>query len=172
VSVVDRQQQRARLGQVRGQPEEGVERGERRIDRLLTAHRLVAADHAAREARRPGEQARPLVSGGGRQRRLEELAHDGEREVALELGPARGQRPQAGRSRQRARRLQQAGLPHPGRSLDKHEPPATVGGGLDGRAQLGQLGVALQQLPGEVQGRVQGGPPSRGNRGASTMTPW
>jgi hypothetical protein len=86
VQVVDGEQQRALPGEVGRQPEEPVQRGERG-DALAVA---------PRRAENLGGRRRGAGQGSGaprRDRRLEELAHHPEAELALELSRARGQHP-------------------------------------------------------------------------------
>ena len=81
-------------------------------------------ERAARRAGRAVEQrlARGLVE--RRERRLEQLADEREREVALQLGRTRGQHAHAGCATALARGLQQARLAEPGGRLDDASRPA------------------------------------------------
>ena len=131
-------------------------------------------ERAARRAGRALEQrlARRLVE--RRERRLEQLAHEREREVALQLRRARGQHPHAGCAAALAGGLQQPRLAEPGGRLD-HREAACAGARLgDQRVELGQLPLALQQLAHAVDAivpvvnLVSAGnprrPPARGRR--------
>ena len=108
VRVVDGEHERAVAGEVRAQPVEAVQDGERRVG----GGGLAAVRARARQAEQPpGHAGRPLqqvVAGAGGdlgQRGLEQLAHDAEGEVALELSAARAQRARArGRRTARGRR--------------------------------------------------------------------
>ena len=92
VRVVDGEHQRAVAREVRAQPVEAVQDRERRVG----GGGLAAVGARARQPEQPpGHAGRPLqqivarASGDLGQGGLEELAHDAEGEVALELSPAR-----------------------------------------------------------------------------------
>ena len=99
VRVVDGEHERAVAGEVRAQPVEAVQHGERRVGGGAISPPVRARARQAEQP--PGHAGRPLeqvVAGAGRdlgQGRLEQLAHDAEGEVALELAAARAQRPRA-----------------------------------------------------------------------------
>ena len=96
-------------------------------------------DRAAEQrlARRPVER---------RDRRLEELAREREREVALQLGRARGEDPHAGSATGLASRLQQPRLAKARGRFD-HDEAARAGTRLGRRCvELRELALALQQL--------------------------
>jgi hypothetical protein len=132
VQVVDGQQQRPLGGDVRGEPVEPVQRRERR-DAL--AH---LGEHRAGGRRRTGERR----AGPRRDVALEQLAHDAERELALQLRRAGGEDAQRGPLAQAG---QQAGLADPGGALDQDEPAAARRRRLRRGVQRGLLGVALEQ---------------------------
>ena len=111
VDVVDEHQQRPLGGEVGRQPVEPVQR---RAGVLLAAH---AAQHRPRQRRRAAEV---LVAHD----RLEQLPHDREREIALELRPARAQHQPA--VRQLPRRAEQPRLPDPRRPFDQQPTPAAA----------------------------------------------
>ena len=134
MEVVDRQQQRALGGEVGGQPEQAVERGERR-DGLLAG--VGRTEHGRGGRGRPGER-------GGIDLALEELAHDAEAELALQLAGAGGEDGELAR-RRGAQAGEQARLPDPGRTLDQQQAPAPGDGIADGGVEHRELGVALQQ---------------------------
>ena len=98
----------------------------------------------------------------GREQRLEELAHDAERELPLELAAARRQHAEPRGLRDRPRLGEQAGLADPGAALDRCEPPVPVARGVEERAQRGDVGLALE----ERRGRAA--PGRRGRRVAGT----
>ena len=101
VQVVDREHQRPLGGEVDGQPVQAVERGERASPPAV-AVRPGCAEDGARAARRRRRAAGSRVAGSD-ERRLEQLAHDAERELALELAP---------RARQHAQPPPRAAAPH------------------------------------------------------------
>ena len=127
VDVVHEHEQRPLLGKVGREPVQAVQR---RAGVLLTAH---AVQHRPRQRRRAGEV---LFAHD----RLEQLPHDRERKLALELGPARAQH--APVVRQRPRRPQQPRLADPGRPFDQQ--PATAA--VEHPRHGGDLGVPLLEL--------------------------
>ena len=122
VQVVDREQQRPLAGEVGGEPEQAVERGERRDARLVGVGR---AEHRRGGRGGTGERGRAALRIGGEP--LEQLPDDAEAELALELASARGQDVErvAGIGAQLG---EQPGLADPGRAADHHQPPAAVRG--------------------------------------------
>ena len=64
----------------------------------------------------------PRAVGGTGQQRIEQLPHDAEGQLALEVAPAGGEHAEAGRLGRFASGAQQPALPDPRRSLDKSEP--------------------------------------------------
>ena len=95
VGVVDAEHDGLARGQVRAQPVEAVQDSEGRVGRgggrLAVLQRAREPEHAGGQPRGPLQQVDAL--GGARlvEQRLEELAHDAEGEVALELCAARAQ---------------------------------------------------------------------------------
>jgi len=89
VRIVDRQEERARRGEVRAQPVEAVEDRKRGVD----ARRGRSIRRArAREPEQPGRHAGSVLQQVGTlelrcldQRRLEQLPHDSEGEIRLHL---------------------------------------------------------------------------------------
>ena len=149
VRVVDGEHERAVAAEVRAQPVEAVQHGERRVG---GRHLLPVRARARQPQQPPGHAGRPLeqvVAGAGRdlgQGRLEQLAHDAEGEVALELAAARAQRPRARGVRERAGGADEGRLADARGPLD-HEQAAVATlrarhRGLDAR----QLGVALEDV--------------------------
>ena len=141
VQVVDGQHERLLGGQVERHPVEPVQRGERHV---AIGGRLRCAEDRGRRRRRAGQRAlgaRPVGDHG-----LEQLPHDAERELALELRPAARQHqravpggPSPGVGEQRA-------LADPGRTLDQHGAALAAGRGLDERDERGHFPLALDQL--------------------------
>jgi hypothetical protein len=82
------------------------------------------------------------------QDRLEQLAHDAECELALQLRAPRAQHLHPRRLGDRPGVGQQGGLAHARRTLDHDERPATVPGPLERRADAGEIVLALQQQAG------------------------
>src|SRR5262249_22827724 len=97
-------------------------------------------------------------------RRPEELAHQTERELALELGAAAGEDLHSGPFGSLRRFLQQPALPDARLALDDDQPPVTASGVRESGLELIQLPIALQErglrasrhlslFPNEVRGR-------------------
>ena len=105
VSVVDGHQHRSSGREVRGRPVEGMHDGERRVGRS-----------------RAGEQ----VSAASRERALEQLSDDPEREVGLHLRPPGVQHLLSRRAGPPTRRLEQRRLADPRPALDRHHPAAPI----------------------------------------------
>ena len=76
------------------------------------------------------------------EQRLEELAHDAEREARLELAPARAQDPQA--VGQRVRLAQQARLAQPAGRLEHDERARAAAGTIERGGEGTLLAAALQ----------------------------
>jgi hypothetical protein len=143
VQVVDREQERPALGERRGQAVEAVEHGEA----VPGAGGGAVARHAERTACGAG-QIVAFGCGQRGQRRLEQLAHEREREVALQLGRTGGQDVQPRPFRDLPRGSEQARLAQSRRRLD-HDQPASSRRRLgDGRLKLAQLPLTLQQRTG------------------------
>jgi hypothetical protein len=85
---------------------------------------------------------RPAPARAHRDLGLEQLAHDAERELALELRRARGEHAQLGALAQAG---EQARLADAGRTLDQHQPPAAGGRVPDEVVERGDLPVTVQQ---------------------------
>ena len=102
-------------------------------------------DHRLGQARRAGEQLGALVRIRAGHAWLEQLTHDPETEIALQLAAAPMQHAEAHAGRDRARLLEQARLADPRRSLDHRRPPLAGAGIRQQRPQHGQVALALQQ---------------------------
>ena len=161
VQVVDRQQQRPLGGQVERDPVQAVQRREGHV-----ALALQRAEH--RRGGRRGAAQQLLAAGDDA---LEQLAHDAERELALELGAAGAEHERAAVGRPPARLGEQRALADPGRTLDEHGPALARRRRVDQREQLCDLTLALDEFrhegvilcgprppPAPVRGR---GPPAR-----------
>ena len=93
--------------------------------------------------------ARPRSSSDASgKRRLEELADDAERELALELGAPRAQHPHAAARPPLPHRGEQRRLPDAGRPLDDDEPAAPGAGLVQGAVDPRQLVAPLEQRSG------------------------
>ena len=135
VEVVDEEQQRLFGGEVRGQPVQAVQGG-----------RVALAVAAAQDRLGKRGRAHEVLVGHDR---LEQLADDGEREVALELGGAGAEDPHAGAP---ARAAQEARLADPRWALDQ-QPRATPGAGrLDHATDRLQLRLAFFEARGTSWG--------------------
>ena len=139
VRVVDRDQQRLALGDVRDDPVEAVQQRELRRAALAPARRRLtaaapacAAAPASTRLRSRGEAARQV--------RLEQLQRDAERELALELAAARAQHRHRARLRALDRVRQQQRLADPAGALQQHH--AALAGG-----RRGDRLVERSQLP-------------------------
>ena len=106
------------------------------------------------------------------QRRLEELTHHAEGEVALELGPSRTENAHAALCSRRSRRREQRRLADPGRPFEhdeRAEPRASLGQrGLDPRQFLAPFeevpgGRGLSHVPQSLR------PWARKDRGVATV---
>ena len=146
VEVVDGEQQRLLGREVRGEPEEPVERGERRHAAAVGPRREVGrAEDGGRRCGRAGERLRAARRIG--HGRLEQLAHDAEAELALELRRAGGQHEQLV-ARTGAQVGEQARLADPGRAADHEQPPAPRRRVGDRGVERRDLGLALDQRHG------------------------
>ena len=83
VQVIDSDRQRALAGSIDGQPIQSVQRRERHVVRDVRGPGNRERKHLSHRGRRPGEQRLPRPY----HHRLEQLANDPERELALELPP-------------------------------------------------------------------------------------
>jgi hypothetical protein len=151
VGVVDRHEHGLLARDVRGQPVQAVEHRERGVLRARVQHRGGVLEHRPRESRRPGQPRLPPLLVRLVEHRLEELAHDPEREAALELAPAAREHPHPRRPCPPPRARDEAGLADPGGRLEDEEPPGAAPRGLQGRRDPGLLGLALEQPCGAVR---------------------
>src|SRR4029079_9287332 len=97
-----------------------------------------------------GQPPRPVI--GVDEDGIEQLSHDAERQLALEVASARGEHAETGVLRCVASRGEQAGLPDPGRSLDQRQAAPPLERALDQIPENTELTVALEQLPGQRSG--------------------
>ena len=108
VRVIDGEQQRSALGEVRRQPVEPVQRRKGAIRRRCGGG--YGPQHAGAHCRRPFEERRPNVGPCSVQRRLEQLPHDAVGEVALEVVTSRNQGLHPSVQRERADRADELRL--------------------------------------------------------------
>ena len=134
MDVVNDQADRTGRREIGAQPVEAMEDCKR--DVRAERRRVVGSRGGARQfedgrRRASGrvQQLAPLELGCVRQRRLEELADDAERELALELGAPGAENQHAARGRRLPHRGEHRRLPDPGRPF-QHDEPATPGAGL------------------------------------------
>jgi hypothetical protein len=112
------------------------------------AGQLLVAEEPLRQRGRAGDHLVTLLLRQRREIRLEELAHDAEGELLLEVGAAGDEHLEAGLRRERARLGDQSRLPHPGTALDRHDPARARGRRGDDGVQRRELGLALEQRGG------------------------
>ena len=137
--VVDEHEQRRAFGEGGAQPVQAMQHRERALV-LLPAPRELE-DRGAQG----GGPVHQLVAAGTGHARLEELPHDAERELALELGAARAQHAHAALAGLAAGRDQQLGLPDAARPFHDERRAGTGTGRLEPLADLIQLALALEQ---------------------------
>jgi hypothetical protein len=147
VDVVERECDRRLLAQVGGEP---VERMEVRQRRVRANGVRIALESVACQQCRGGsgcamEEPRSALAVRAGEERLEQLAHDAERELTIQLGRARRQDDHPPLRRLRSRCLEQPRLADSGRALDEREPPSPGTCFIDHAAELGQLALALVQ---------------------------
>jgi hypothetical protein len=122
VHVVDEQEQRLGGREAQHERVERVQHVVAVVERALAGHLPCPGVEQRRgRARRPGQQLRALTGGQGLERGLEELAHDAERVVALELGPPRRHDPDV-LARVVVQRAQERCLPDPRDALEGDRP--------------------------------------------------
>ena len=140
VRVIDGDQQRSSGRKIGGEPVQAVQDGERRVvgrrvDRLAQEQRPHRGSGS-------GQERCTLSTVGACQAPLEELAHDAEREVPFELGPARSQDLVAEPLCLPARRVDQRRLADTRPPLDDERPAAA----FQQRVHRRELAFALDQL--------------------------
>jgi hypothetical protein len=110
VQVVDQQQERSVGGDVRRDPEEAVEDAVGDVG--LGGTVLGRSEHPGRGLRGAGQPASPVIWID--QERIEQLPHDAERQLALEVAASGGEHAETGALRRFTSRGEQAALPDPG----------------------------------------------------------
>ena len=154
--VIDDHAQRPPLREVGAEPVEAVEDGERRV---LVGDGGLGALRGARQAEQPGGHAGRAPEELGRplhppERRLDELAHHAEGELALQLGPPGAEDAHPRRFGPSPGVGQQRGLAHARRALDHDEHPAAVTGPGQGAVHARQVALSLQQPLGTAWARA------------------
>ena len=146
VRVVHQDAEGAAAGQVGAEPVEAVEDRERRV--------LVGEGRLRRRRAGQGEQPRGHPGGAlqqlgrlgrGAEGGLEQLAHDPERELALQLGAPRPQHAHAGGVGEPGGVGQEGRLADPGRALDRHQGAASAARPREGRVDAREIALPLQQ---------------------------
>ncbi len=143
VGVVDDQTEWTDGGQIRAQPVEAVENRERGIDarrrRAVRSGCAWKSEQPGRHSGRGLQQIGTLELRCLGQRRLEELTHHSESEIALELRPPRPKHAHSRVCCRGPRRGKQRGLTNPSRPFDHQERAPS-------RASLGQRRLDPRQL--------------------------
>jgi hypothetical protein len=148
--VVDHQRHRPLGRQVREQPVEPVEHREGRVrsGQRGLAGRAVRPRQAEQRCRDPGwalQERGTLAVRRLRQERLDQLPHHAERELALQLGTARPQHPEALGLRHLARGPEHHGLAHAGGPLDDERAASTLARPPQAPPDPLELPLALEQ---------------------------
>ena len=151
LNVVDEQHQRPVDREVERQPEQAVQRGERALGLgggIRAGRRL---EHGPGGGRGSGQRRLALL--GPPQRELEELSHDAEGELALELGAAGGQHERPAGGDVATHLGQQPGLADPRRAVDQQHAAVAAERGVGRALELGDLAVPFDQVVGLGHGR-------------------
>ena len=143
VQVVHRQQHRPVRGHVRGQPVEAVERREGGVGDHPVGARVRGLEDRPRGRGGAGQPALASLPVG--ERRLEELPHDPERELALELAATRGEHPHVVLLRRPPKLREQPALTDARRTLHQREPAAPARGVLEHGTERLELAVSFQK---------------------------
>ena len=174
VRVVDAQHERALAGEVRGQPEQAVQRRVRHV----VAGRGVArrrVERAQRQAGGVGRQARPLVRVAPRAHRLDQLSRDAEPVGLLERRGTRRQRAHAAGAGQLAGRRRAGWSCRCRRRPSSTRSAPTAGGGVVEPAAMAASSASRSSSCAGMRPpyAAAGAPASRGPRGkivvATTM---
>ena len=172
VQVVDDQQRGLVEGEVGGDPVEAMQHRERRLRSL--SHHVCRSRREQRRTELGGtcQQLGAEIRRRRGERRLEQLPHDPERELALELSASRGQHLELPRVGELPRCAQQPRLADPGGPLDDDQTTLTGAGRIEHRRQCGDLRLTLEHenrlstshLQLVIRHRTSLGIPSRGTR--------
>ena len=142
MQVVDQQQQRPVGGDVRRDPEQAVEDAEGDVG--LGGAVIGGLEHPRRRLRGPGQPPCPVARVD--QDGIEQLPHDAERQLALEVAPAGGEHTESGLLGRFASRGEQPALPDPGRPFEQRQALPALERALDQLLENTELTVALEQL--------------------------
>ena len=150
MGVIDHQRQGALRRQVGAQPVQPVEHRERRVrgDRRSRSHAVTQARKTQQPCRHPGrpiQQLGPLLLRRSRHHRLDQLAHHPERELALQLRPARSQYPETLSLCRIPGDRQQHGLADPSRPLHHQRSATALPRPLQALPYPLQLSITLEQ---------------------------
>ena len=145
VQIVDHEERRLAEGEVRGQPVEPVEHCVRRLPSTLCGGRRGWREERSAEFGRAREQLRSHIFSRRGQRSFEDLPHDSERELTLELAGTGSQHCTAGRARTFSRLPEQPGLANSGAALNHDETSIALTGCAEHRLECGDLGITLEQ---------------------------
>ena len=144
VQIVDREKQRRFRAEVHGQPVEAVQGGEAPVIGGVVLRRLFREpEDGGRRRGSPGQSSR--TDGVVHEMRLEQLSHDAEGEVPLELAAASGEDEQLARRRAPAGLREEPGLADPRGTLDQDQSRVARGRGRDRPVERFQLALALEQ---------------------------
>ena len=143
VQVVDRKDERPLGARVDGQPVQAVEHGERGVAAVGAAGRVRGPEHGLRRRRGSAQQLAVGLRHGDQ--RLEELTHDSERELPLELAASGGEHTEPGFRAQPAGLRDQPRLADPRRPFDDAQPAGAARSALNEGFQRLELTVPLEQ---------------------------
>jgi hypothetical protein len=143
VCVVDGQQQRSALGQIRRQPVEPMRRGKGALRRRCRDARRT--QHPRGQPGGPVEQRRPNLGRCPAQRRLEQLSHDAVGEIALEIISPRAQRLHPGVERESPHRTEERGLADAGWPFEHDHLAGSRASPLDRGGRAFELRLAFEQ---------------------------
>ena len=139
--IIDDQQDRPLVREVRDEPIEAVQDTERRRG----AVRWCVEENRRGQRGSAGEGGFTVRAIGRPKGRLEALTHNSKWVVRLEFGTASSEHGHLPVPRQAAGRLHQRGLSNPGPTLDDDRRACACAGGIERRSDPYQLGLALKQ---------------------------
>jgi hypothetical protein len=146
VGVVHRQQQRAAVREIHGQPVQAVEGAEDSVGILGDRAGPVVTEEPPRQLGGAREQRVRFALGRSAHRPLVQLARHAEGKLALAQGPACSADPQPGLLGQRGGAGQQPALAEPRRRLHQKRASRALACPRDGFGERLQLGLALKQV--------------------------
>ena len=142
MQIIDQQQQRSVGGDVRRDPEQAIEDAEGDVGRGFSV--VGRLEHSRCRLRGAGQQPCPL--GGIHQEGIEQLPHDPERQLTLEVAAAGCERTES--LCRLASRRQQPALPDPGWTLDQCQGGPALERVLYQVVEDTELAIALEQVAG------------------------